>query len=456
MWRFVGALIISLVLQGFTLAAHAQPLDLCVGDCDADGRVSINELVVGAGVALGQQSLTACVAFDSSRDAEVVVAELIQGVRSALEGCSPLPLLFGDVRSWCVGQTPDWVALVDLNGDTVADVVTVNRESADATVRLGDGAGGFEAARSFPVGDDPRDAALSDEDGDGVGELPDVDADGFGDLVVAVRGGRSVSLLRGLGDGTFAPAQTIAIPDSRPHAVAVADLDGDGGSDAVVASASPGQGDVRVVFGLQAGTAAALFANDEPRDVAVADVDGDDALDIIATNVDSNDVSVLLGMGDGGFAAPLSFAAGDGPRRLAVGDIDGDGMADVAAVNQRSDDISVLRNTGGGAFGDALHYPVGTNPRFVTLADFNGDGALDAAVANRGGDSLSILATVPETGLMQLVQTIDLLPGTCDGEVSDAGPRGVAIADWNGDGVLDLITANAGNDSVSIASGLAP
>jgi len=77
----------------------------------------------------------------------------------------------------------------------------------------------------------------------------------------------------------------------------------------------------------------------------VGDFNGDGKLDIAAANAQSDDVSVLLGNGDGTFQAALNFAVGSGPGSVAVGDFNGDGKLDVAVVNHDSGTVSVLLNT---------------------------------------------------------------------------------------------------------------
>ncbi len=83
-------------------------------------------------------------------------------------------------------------------------------------------------------------------------------------------------------------------------------------------------------------------AGDRPVSVAVADFDGDTVPDLVTANNLSNDVSVLLGNGDGSFQAGVSFAAGVHPVSVAVADLDGDSVPDLVTANTNSDDVSVL------------------------------------------------------------------------------------------------------------------
>jgi len=62
-------------------------IGMCVGDCAADGRVSIGDLIRGIAIALGETSLSECLSFDENHDGEVTIAELLRGVAGALNGC---------------------------------------------------------------------------------------------------------------------------------------------------------------------------------------------------------------------------------------------------------------------------------------------------------------------------------------------------------------------------------
>ena len=82
----------------------------------------------------------------------------------------------------------------------------------------------------------------------------------------------------------------------------------------------------------------------------VLDVDGDGTQDLVTANTNSDDVSVLLGNGDGTFQAAQAFGAGDTPQSVAVSDVDGDGTQDLVTANGASNDVSVLLGNGDGTF----------------------------------------------------------------------------------------------------------
>ncbi len=136
------------------------------------------------------------------------------------------------------------------------------------------------------------------------------------------------------------------------------------------------------------------------------------------------------------FVAPLSFDVGLGPHSVAVGEFNGDGIPDLATANLSSGNVSVLLGNGDGSFREARHFPAGDRPVFVTVADFNRDGIQDLAVANPRRDP-------PWNG------TVSVLLGNGDGSFQAArpfeagsGPWSVAVEDFNGDGLLDLVTGS--------------
>src|SRR5438128_8278020 len=104
---------------------------------------------------------------------------------------------------------------------------------------------------------------------------------------------------------------------------------------------------------------------------------------------------VLLALGVprtwAGFHAPVSFDAGSNPVSVAVGDFNRDGIADLAVANNGSNNVSVLLGKGDGTFGAAIHYAAGSGPNSVAVADLNGDGIPDLVVANTGSQSGSVL-----------------------------------------------------------------
>ncbi|PYS72080.1 MAG: hypothetical protein DMF69_08600, partial [Acidobacteria bacterium] len=204
--------------------------------------------------------------------------------------------------------------------------------------------------------------------------------------------------------------------------------------------ATPGIASQCSTVGFAANSTLAVGTN--PSYVATGDLNGDGSLDLAVSNENTNNVSILLGAGNGTFNAPTNFPVGNRPQSVALGDLNGDGKLDLAVPNNNDNNVSILLGTGTGSFGAATNFSVGTGPHPLAIADFNGDNKLDLAVPNQGANTVSILLG---NGLGSFGAATDFAVGTA--------PRNVAVGDLNGDGKLDLATANINSGNVSILLG---
>ncbi len=205
-------------------------------------------------------------------------------------------------------------------------------------------------------------------------------------------------------------------------------------------------GQVSILLGKGDGTFAAPVSyavGTSPSWAVIGDFNGDGNTDLaVANNSAGNAVSVLLGHGDGTFAKAVSYSAGSAPISVAAADFNGDGKLDLAVANNGSNNISVLLGNGDGTFAPAVNYTAGTGPTSIIAADVNGDGKLDLAVTNGGSNNLNVLL------------------GNGDGTFAagwtystGTNPVSLALANFRGDGKADLAIANQGDNTVSLLLG---
>lgn len=307
--------------------------------------------------------------------------------------------------------------------------------------------------------------------------VADVNGDGKPDLLVGVTCPQlgcegEVDVMMGNGDGTFQPVVAYGSGGTDPFSVAVADVNGDGKLDIVVAncaatgsacpSGSGADGVLGVLLGNGNGTFQRAATYDSggvwPNSVAIADVNGDGKPDLAVANCmpsgsggcdsggGNGNVSVLLGNGDGTFQAATTYdSGGKMATSLAIADVNGDGKPDALVTNEcasngcNSGSVSVLLGNGDGSYQAAQGYNTGSSAVSVSVADVNQDGKLDLVVAN-----LCLNTPACTQG------SVSVLLGIGDGSFQQSvnyasggyNANSIAVADVNGDGKLDLLVAN--------------
>jgi Domain of unknown function (DUF4347)/FG-GAP-like repeat/FG-GAP repeat len=263
-----------------------------------------------------------------------------------------------------------------------------------------------------------------------------------------------LSILDGAGytlTSSFNPTAGFDLPSPAPLSITTGDFNGDGKTDLVMGN---GYGDnVSVVLGdgnggfgtatnFAAGTRIIDVGGVLTTQVVTGDFNSDGKIDLVTANYGNKNVSVVLGNGNGGFGQPTSFIVEFNPLAVTTGDFNSDGKTDLVTANYGNKNVSVLLGSGNGGFGIATNFAVGSGPASVATGDFNGDGKTDLVTANAGDKNVSVLLGSGNGGF-----------GIATNFAVGLYPASVATGDFNGDGKTDLVTANVGDKNVSVLLG---
>ena len=225
---------------------------------------------------------------------------------------------------------------------------------------------------------------------------------------------------------------------SGSESLAAGDLDGDGDVDLVAGGSS--QSRVLLNAGQRVFVPASTWAGGG-TDVSLGDLDGDGVLDLVVTAASTPAVRVRLGLGDGAFGAPTSYAIGTAPAEVELADLDLDGDLDLV-VGQLSSSVKILLNDGQAAFAFALDVgPAGVGEKRIEVADLDGDALPDLAVSSTG-----------------FTGGVSLFSGLGDGGFRPSGafpsstsPADLAAEDLDLDGDVDLaLVAGASNGQLLV------
>jgi hypothetical protein len=276
----------------------------------------------------------------------------------------------------------------------------------------------------------------------------DLNLDGRPDIVAANADTDNLSVHLNLPGGGFSEAQVFAAGD-EPVDVDCCDVDGDGDVDIVTANRSTSKVNILLNNGvanwiLQLGAPTPYAVGLAPWGVRCIQLNADTRPDLVTSNFTGTSVSILLNNGNGTFAPHEDLpTGGTGTYYIATCDLDGDLDDDVMVSNMTGQTITSFRNQGDGTLVKIGTYSVGTLvfPWGITCSDVNGDGHLDAVTANGGDNTISVLRNDGAGHFDGSLPAVFEGPGQ---------PFGITCCDLDGDLDLDVLTANLSSDDVSV------
>lgn len=488
-----------------------SPSALSIADVDGDGLLDVlvsiwdNQVAVyrNKGNLLFDTKINYAIGFSPSHivmgdlngdnKPDILVANYDGRSFSVLKNNSTSGLInFIDRTDFVSGIRSEHLSIGDLNEDGKLDVVVVNKNDKTISVFKNTSSTNqiqFENQLVYKAGSETEEAAIGDMNGDG---KPDIVVANYGNLYNFESG--EITLLKNIsanGNLSFDDSQTIR-SFGLYSTMDLADMDGDGKLDIVTI-----QSGNAVSIGLNKPsfpTSIVSFTPMSAANGAIVTIEGINFNAVLANNivyfgnlkaaiVRASSTQLVVKVPAGASFAPITvlnigkgltavsklnftpqfsppktiitnndflekqeFTTGRAPSTINSGDFDGDGLLDIVTANYFGNSISILRkNTNSGIIGydENLDIETGLYPQFVEIADMNGDGKLDLLVANSGDNNFKILINQSNgIGNIQFDVKYSYTTG--------GNPISLAVSDLNLDGKLDVVVVNQSDNNLSV------
>ncbi|CAF1265918.1 unnamed protein product [Adineta ricciae] len=349
---------------------------------------------------------------------------------------------FGGMRRFSTGyqSSPQSINIADFNDDNQLDIVVANNQSNNIALLLNTPSIDFQLENNYETDDSSTSCALA---------VGDFNHDNHSDVVVGICNTNNVIIFLGFGNGTLSsPTLALETDGFSPVSIVTGYFDNDNHLDFILVDSDANT--VSVVIGLGNGTfqysdSYSTGDSSQPQCAAVGDFNHDHYLDIVVVNKNTNNIVIFLGSANGALENTFAYSTGDSssPSYVSVGDFNNDTYLDVATANSGSDAIGVFLGLGNGSFASQMTYPAGERaaPTIVRIADVNNDARLDIVVNRPWRDA------------------IIYFPGKGDGTFDDsinmyAGYQSVTttivVQDFNNDKVQDIILGYSNNNFITM------
>lgn len=368
--------------------AASEPADMATADLSPSPGFVLQTPPVGPGA----QVLSLGVAvgdLDGDRELDVVASNS----RLGTDVLSSVTVMFGTGggglktlptpgSTFTSGLQPYGLLLADLNGDTRPELIVPNFTGGTLTVFPAWDKGTLPSPTSIAIGTNPVVAVA--------GELT---GDGMTDVAVANYGSNNVVVMAGNGFGGLTPQVSLNTALSLPRGLVAADWNGDKRTDLAVSCFAT---HYVVVFlntptGFLYGGLAMLPGGSGPQELATGDFNADGKPDLAVANYSAGTVGVMLGRGDGTFAAPTTVPVGINPVSVVAADFNRDQKLDLAVSISGAGSVGVLLGHGDGSFQTPILVPIGPLPFSLATGDMDRDGKPDLVVSRAGGSLVSVL-----------------------------------------------------------------
>ncbi|CAF1313567.1 unnamed protein product [Rotaria sordida] len=395
----------------YSTGNNSKPQSLAVGDFDNDGQIDIavaNFLTSNISIFLGYQNgnFTIQVSYSTGYQSwphSITVGDFNRDNRLDIATCNfnmndvSIFLGYGNgsfapFRTFSTGDgsAPLFIEARDFNNDDILDIVVVNYGTNTIVVLFGFGDGSFLPGIAYQTGVGSAPCTLTTGDFDNNSQL---------DIIVTNEQSNDISIFLAYDRELYGSITSYSMGfGSQPHSIAIGDLNNDGLSDIVVANY--GTDNVGILLGHNHGVfdtipTYSVGVGSSPYSVSIADFNNDNQLDIVVSNSESDNITILIGNGNGTFVIGATYSTGTGSRpcTVAVGDFDNNNITDIAIANYGTNNVFLLYGYGNGLFGNQTSYDLGYGyrPYSIVIKDLNQDNWMDIVIACYGTDHVETL-----------------------------------------------------------------
>jgi hypothetical protein len=448
----------------YSTGIGSAPWWVALGDVNNDNRLDIISANTGSssiGILLGHSNGTFATVVTNSIDIGSTLYSVAVGdVNNDNRTDIVIPLFstynvgvlfgygngtFGEITLYSTGYNsyPISIALADLNGDNHLDIIVTNNGADNLGIFLGYGNGTFEAQNTYSTGSASQPYSVI---------VADFNNDNLSDIAATLFAYDEVVIFFGYGNGSFQLARTYSTGfGSHPYGIAVVDFNNDKQLEIVVALW--GTGSVAILTEYHAAefinqTTYSTGAAPQPYSVAIDDFNNDNRSDIVVANSGTDNLGILLGLGNGTFRTQMIYSLGidSHPQYVITGDINKDGQIDIVAANSMNDSISVIMGYGNGTFAVRTMYSTGDGsyPVAIALGDVNNDNRSDLVIANEHTNSFGIFLGY-DYALFQSQNTYS--------SAGTVNPNMIVVHDFNNDSYLDIAVTFSNSDNIGVLLG---